>query len=92
MFEVFCNFFCIVCINYCYDSCIYVYCFYIKYEVDIEEFLGVCLLVYFYNNFYVGLYKFKVYWMKDCKKRCRSCIFVICECFFMGVVLDEIIL
>lgn len=90
--EAFCNLFRIACTNYCYDSCTYAYRFYTKHEADTEELSGVRLLAYLYNNFHAGLYKPKVYWTKDRKKRRRSRISVTCECPFTGVVSDEIIL
>ena len=90
--EAFCNLFRIVCTNYRYDSCTYAYRFYTKHEADTEELSGVRLLAYLYNNFHAGLYKPKVYWTKDRKKRRRSRISVTCECPFTGVVSDEIIL
>ena len=88
----FCNLFRIVCTNYRYDSCTYAYRFYTKHEADTEELSGVRLLAYLYNNFHAELYKPKVYWTKDRKKRRRSRISVTCECPFTGVVSDEIIL
>lgn len=90
--EAFCNLFRIVCTNYRYDSCTYAYRFYTKHETDTEELSGIRLLAYLYNNFHAGLYKPKVYWTKDRKKRRRSRISVTCECPFTGVVSDEIIL
>ena len=90
--EAFCNLFRIVCTNYRYDSCTYAYRFYTKHETDTEELSGVRLLAYLYNNFHAELYKPKVYWTKDRKKRRRSRISVTCECPFTGVVSDEIIL
>ena len=66
--------------------------FYTKHEADTEELSGVRLLAYLYNNFHAELYKPKVYWTKDRKKRRRSRISVTCECPFTGVVSDEIIL
>lgn len=90
--EAFCNLFRIACTNYRYDSCTYAYRFYTKHEADTEELSGVRLLAYLYNNFHAGLYKPKVYWTKDRKKRRRSRISVTCECPFTGVVSDEIIL
>ena len=90
--EAFCNLFRIVCTNYRYDSCTYSYRFYTKHETDTEELSGVRLLAYLYNNFHAELYKPKVYWTKDRKKRRRSRISVTCECPFTGVVSDEIIL
>lgn len=50
------------------------------------------MLAYLYNNFHAELYKPKVYWTKDRKKRRRSRISVTCECPFTGVASDEIIL
>ena len=90
--EAFCNLFRIACTNYRYDSCTYYYRFYTKHETDTEELSGVRLLAYLYNNFHAELYKPKVYWTKDRKKRRRSRISVTCECPFTGVVSDEIIL
>lgn len=74
--EAFCNLFRIVCTNYRYDSCTYAYRFYTKHEADTEELSGVRLLAYLYNNFHAELYKPKVYWTKDRKKRRRSRISV----------------
>ena len=75
--EAFCNLFRIACTNYRYDSCTYYYRFYTKHETDTEELSGVRLLAYLYNNFHAELYKPKVYWTKDRKKRRRSRISVV---------------
>ena len=90
--EAFCNLFRIACTNYCYDSCTYAYRFHTGHEEETERLSSVRLLAYLYNNFHAELYKPKVYWTKDRKKRRRSRISVTCECPFTGVVSDEIIL
>ena len=66
--EAFCNLFRIVCTNYRYDSCTYVYRFHTGHEEETERLSGVRLLAYLYNNFHAELYKPKVYWTKDRKK------------------------
>lgn len=90
--EAFCSLFRIDCTNYCYDSCTYNYRFHTKYEVDTEELSGIRLQTYIYNNFYSELYKPKIYWTKNCKKKRKSRIFVTSECPLTGFIMDDIML